>query len=269
MPKKRSNAWRRIRQSSRAANDIRIGHIDDPELRRNISISYEVVVPAETELRVQSGSGNQTVDGIRGPLEVTAGSGGSRFRRSATGYMRRPGPARSRSTGSRATSRPRLAADRSRQKTLQEASKPTAAVGASGLKQTAPGSVRVDTGSGGMDLRGVHGSLEAKAGSGTIEAEGSPTGAWTRPYRFRSSGAENAVGCGVRSGRPHQFRINIGTNNRIRCKARSGDKESTRPGRRRRCPSRRGNRIGRYRNPVVKQSSVVSLGVSQPPPAQL
>jgi DUF4097 and DUF4098 domain-containing protein YvlB len=29
-----------------------------------------------------------------------------------------------------------------------------------------------------MDLRGVRGSLDAKAGSGTIEAEGSPTGAW-------------------------------------------------------------------------------------------
>ena len=27
-----------------SGNDLRIGHIDDPELRRNISISYEVVV---------------------------------------------------------------------------------------------------------------------------------------------------------------------------------------------------------------------------------
>jgi DUF4097 and DUF4098 domain-containing protein YvlB len=29
-----------------------------------------------------------------------------------------------------------------------------------------------------MELRGVRGSLEAKAGSGTIRAEGDPTGAW-------------------------------------------------------------------------------------------
>jgi len=36
----------------------------------------------------------------------------------------------------------------------------------------------VDTGSGGMELHGVQGSLEAKAGSGDIHAEGSPTGAW-------------------------------------------------------------------------------------------
>jgi hypothetical protein len=31
-----------------SGNDIRIGHIDDPELRRNISISYELIVPVET-----------------------------------------------------------------------------------------------------------------------------------------------------------------------------------------------------------------------------
>ena len=29
-----------------------------------------------------------------------------------------------------------------------------------------------------MELHGVRGSLEAKAGSGTIRADGSPTGAW-------------------------------------------------------------------------------------------
>ena len=46
---------------------IRIGHIDDPELRRNISISYEVVVPAETQLRVESGSGRSEGGGNSRP----------------------------------------------------------------------------------------------------------------------------------------------------------------------------------------------------------
>src|SRR5690348_3368782 len=40
-----------------SGNDIRIGHVDDPELRHNISISYEVIVPANTQLRSSSGSG--------------------------------------------------------------------------------------------------------------------------------------------------------------------------------------------------------------------
>src|SRR5436309_12498763 len=58
-----------------SGNDIRIGHIDDPELKRNISISYEVIVPASTELRASSGSGNETISGISGSLEASTGSG--------------------------------------------------------------------------------------------------------------------------------------------------------------------------------------------------
>jgi len=62
-----------------SGNSIHIGHIEDPELRRNVSISYELTVPAETEMKAHSGSGNQTVDGIRGPVEINAGSGSVRI----------------------------------------------------------------------------------------------------------------------------------------------------------------------------------------------
>src|SRR5215813_5602979 len=53
-----------------SGNDIRVGHIDDPELKRNISISYELVVPASTELKASSGSGSQTISGISGTLDA-------------------------------------------------------------------------------------------------------------------------------------------------------------------------------------------------------
>ncbi len=161
-----------------SGNTIRIGHIDDPELRRNISISYELVVPAETELRVESGSGDQSVDGIRGPAELNAGSGGLRV--SAIGDRVRA------ETGSGDIEMERIKGN-VHAKTGSGSIRATDIAGGfeadtgSGhirLEQSAPGSVRVDTGSGGMELRGVQGSLEAKAGSGTIEAEGNPTGAW-------------------------------------------------------------------------------------------
>ncbi len=58
-----------------SGNDVRIGHIDDPELKRNVSISYEVVVPQETRLHASSGSGSESVFGISGPVEATTGSG--------------------------------------------------------------------------------------------------------------------------------------------------------------------------------------------------
>jgi DUF4097 and DUF4098 domain-containing protein YvlB len=38
--------------------------------------------------------------------------------------------------------------------------------------------VRAETGSGGLELRNVHGSLQAQAGSGDIKADGEATGEW-------------------------------------------------------------------------------------------
>ena len=54
---------------------IRIGRIEDRELRENVSISYEIVAPEETRLRARTGSGSQTVEGIRGPADIDTGSG--------------------------------------------------------------------------------------------------------------------------------------------------------------------------------------------------
>ncbi len=172
---KRLEANPPIQQSG---NTIRVGHIDDPDLRRNISISYEVIVPAETDLRVESGSGNQRVEGIRGPLQVSAGSGGLNI--SAIGDRVRA------ETGSgdieidrvQGNVRAKTGSGSIRADEIAGGFEADTGSGHISLQQTAPGSVRVDTGSGGMELRGVRGSLDAKAGSGTIEAEGSPTGAW-------------------------------------------------------------------------------------------
>jgi DUF4097 and DUF4098 domain-containing protein YvlB len=64
-----------------SGNDIRIGHIDDPELKRNISVSYEITVPESTELRTSSGTGEQSISDIHGPIEVTTGSGSLKLSR--------------------------------------------------------------------------------------------------------------------------------------------------------------------------------------------
>jgi Putative adhesin len=173
---KRLEANPPIQQSG---NDIRIGHIDDPELRHNISISYEVVVPAETELRVQSGSGDQRVEGIRGPLEVSAGSGGLKISAIGDQVHAETGSGNIDIDRVKGNVRAKTGSGSIDASDIAGAFEADSGSGRITLEQTAPGSVRVDTGSGGMELHGVHGSLEAKAGSGTIQAEGNPTGAWT------------------------------------------------------------------------------------------
>lgn len=173
---KRIEANPPIQQSG---NEIHIGRIDDPDLRHNISISYDVVVPAETDLRVQSGSGDQTVEGIRGPLEVSAGSGSLKISAIGDRVHAETGSGDIDIDRVKGNVRAKTGSGSIEANGIAGAFEGDSGSGPITLQQTAPGSVRVDTGSGGMELHGVTGSLEAKAGSGNIQADGSPTGAWS------------------------------------------------------------------------------------------
>lgn len=161
-----------------SGNDIRIGHIDDPELRRNVSISYEVTVPPNTQLRSSTGSGSQEISGISGPLEATTGSGGikiSNIRASVRAHAGSGNIQMSNITGSV------LAHTGSGSIHATEVAGGFDGETGSGhlvLEQSAPGSVRAETGSGGLELHNLHGSLRAQTGSGTIQADGEATGAW-------------------------------------------------------------------------------------------
>ena len=57
----------------KTGNTIRIGRLHNRV--RNVSISYVVYVPAETDLRVSTGSGRLTVDGLTGRVDGRTGSG--------------------------------------------------------------------------------------------------------------------------------------------------------------------------------------------------
>ncbi|MGI0129955.1 MAG: DUF4097 family beta strand repeat-containing protein, partial [Thermoplasmata archaeon] len=159
-------------------NTIRIGHIEDRELTRNISISYDLVVPADTRLAAQTGSGDQTIGGIRGPLKASTGSGSLRISDIGDEVRANTGSGDiqldaikggvSANTGS-GTIRARGVAGEF--------------VGETGsgnvhLEQTAPGRVKVTSGSGSVDLNGVRGALRVEAGSGNIRAQGEATGDW-------------------------------------------------------------------------------------------
>src|SRR5437588_5815676 len=161
-----------------SGNSIHIGHIEDPELRRNVSISYELTVPAETEMKAHSGSGNQTVDGIRGPVEINAGSGSVRISNIGDTVRADTGSGNMDIDRGKGNVRAHAGSGSIRATDVAGGFQANTGSGRITLSQISPGAVRVETGSGGMELRGVRGSLEAKAGSGTIRAEGDPTGAW-------------------------------------------------------------------------------------------
>ena len=162
-----------------SGNDIRIGHIDDPELRRNVSISYDIIVPADTQLRSHSGSGNQTIQGIQGSAEVEAGSGDLKISDIGNTVRADTGSGGIQIDQVKGNVHAKAGSGDIRGTGIAGGFEGRTGSGHIRVEQTAPGSVNVETGSGGIELTGVHGSLDASAGSGDISAEGSPTGSWT------------------------------------------------------------------------------------------
>jgi Putative adhesin len=162
-----------------SGNDIRIGHIDDPELKHNISISYEITVPENTQLRSSSGSGTQTISDISGPLEANTGSGELKVSNIGAGVRAHTGSGSIDADGIRGNLYARTGSGSIHATNVAGGFDGQTGSGHLTLEQSAPGSVHAETGSGGLELRNVKGSLQAQAGSGDVHVEGEATGEWT------------------------------------------------------------------------------------------
>lgn len=158
---------------------IRIGHIQDPDLRRHISISYELVVPAESQLKAKTGSGDQSVQGIRGPVNVGSGSGSLKISSIGDQVHASTGSGDIQINSVRGSVYLNSGSGSIRGQGIGGGITATTGSGDLRLTQTSPGPVKVETGSGSAELSGIKGSLRARTGSGEITAEGEPTGDWT------------------------------------------------------------------------------------------
>ena len=137
-------------------NNIRIDYVN----ARDISVDYEITVPADTTIRSHSGSGDQTIEGTRGNADLQSGSGDMRITR-VIGEIRMQ-------TGSGDVR-------------AREISGPIRGGAGSGdieIEETGAGNIDLHTGSGNITVRGIQGELHLEAGSGDITAEGKQTGAW-------------------------------------------------------------------------------------------
>lgn len=159
-------------------NVIRIGRFPDGSLARNISISYEVTVPAETKLAASTGSGSITVGAIKGPARLKSGSGSVTAGRVAdaveastgSGSIRIDGAASlEASTGSGSISAAAVAGP----------VKASSGSGSIRITQTGKGEATASSGSGAITLSGVDGAARARGASGSISIEGRPSGSWS------------------------------------------------------------------------------------------
>jgi DUF4097 and DUF4098 domain-containing protein YvlB len=137
-------------------NSIHIDYVN----ARDISINYEITVPADTTLRTHSGSGDQIVEGTHGNAELESGSGDLKLN-NLTGEIRLQ-------TGS----------GNVRAREISGSVHGGAGSGDIELEESGSGDIDLHTGSGNVTARGIHGAFRAEAGSGDITADGSQTGGW-------------------------------------------------------------------------------------------
>ncbi|MGA2389914.1 MAG: DUF4097 family beta strand repeat-containing protein [Candidatus Sulfotelmatobacter sp.] len=137
-------------------NSIRIDYVS----AHDISVDYEIVVPAETTVRAHSGSGDVTIAGTHGNLDVQSGSGDLKLSQIAGEIRLQTGSGNVRA---------------------HEIAGPVRGEAGSGdieVTETGPGDIDLHTGSGNITVHGMNGGLHAEAGSGDITAEGTQSSGW-------------------------------------------------------------------------------------------
>jgi DUF4097 and DUF4098 domain-containing protein YvlB len=157
---------------------IRIGDIEDREIARRVSISYEVAVPKPTRLTVKTGSGSQTITAAVAGVNASTGSGSV-----TVGVVDGPVEVR---TGSGAV-RVEGARDHAKVST-GSGSVDLGAIGGPVHVNTGSGSIEVreasggtselSTGSGRIEVSNLTGGLTANAASGSIRVSGTPEADW-------------------------------------------------------------------------------------------
>ncbi len=127
---------------SQNGNSIRVGEFEERDLSRNVSISYEILVPARTSVRSRTGSGGHRIDSLDGRVDAETGSGSIRLGRIG-------GPV-------------------------------VASTGSGSIEvMGAAGGLTARTGSGSIDATGIVGGVSAKTRRGGVKIERTPTSDWT------------------------------------------------------------------------------------------
>jgi hypothetical protein len=161
-----------------SGNTIRVGHIENRDWKNNISISYELVVPVQTKLHSESGSGDQIIGGIAGPVDASSGSGSVRLSNIGGETHARTGSGEIELNGIHGAARATAGSGSIRAIGIAGALTASSGSGSVKFEQTAAGDVEIGTGSGDVEIKGAKGAVKVQTGSGSITAQGDPLGDW-------------------------------------------------------------------------------------------
>jgi hypothetical protein len=159
-------------------NTIHIGRIDDRDLQRNVSIDYDLTVPAQTKVSSQTGSGDQEINGLQLAVNAHTGSGNITVENIGADVRARSGSGDLRIDGVKGALDAEAGSGNIRGHGIAGGVSANTGSGTIEIEQVAAGNVRAEAGSGNVRLHGVQGGLKAETGSGNITVDGNPTGDW-------------------------------------------------------------------------------------------
>jgi DUF4097 and DUF4098 domain-containing protein YvlB len=159
-------------------NDIHIGRIEDRELQQNVSIDYDLTVPAQTKLSSQTGSGDQNIRDLQLAVNARTGSGNVTAENIGAGVHVRSGSGNLKVNLVKGGLEAEAGSGNIHAGGIAGEISVNTGSGDIEVEQVAAGSVRAGTGSGSVRLRGVKGALRVETGSGDITVDGEPTGDW-------------------------------------------------------------------------------------------
>jgi hypothetical protein len=160
-------------------NTVQIGDIQNFRLQQNVSLSYDLVVPANTRARLASGSGDQVVETIRGPVEAHTGSGSIHTGHITEYVSVSTGSGQIELGGADGGVDVTVGSGSIQANAVAGSVKARAGSGTVRIAQIAPGDVDASTGSGSITLTGAQGSVRLRTGSGALMVEGQPAHDWT------------------------------------------------------------------------------------------
>ncbi len=168
-------------------NTIRIGKMGESQsgvwglfegLSDNVSIDYDLTVPAHTGLISRTGAGNQSIDGLQIPSTAKTGSGNITVENMVGDVYVSSGSGDLKIDSVRGALNVKTGSGNIRATGLAGQVSASTGSGNVEIQQVAVGNAKITTGSGRVNLRGVRGGLTVETGSGGIQVEGEPTGDW-------------------------------------------------------------------------------------------
>ena len=159
-------------------NSIRIGRIQDQALRNNVSIDYDVSVPKDTSVQAHTGSGDERVSDVSGPVRADSGSGNVIVSNVGAEVRAQTGSGDLDISNVQGRAYTQTGSGNIKATAISGGFDARAGSGDITFEQNGSGSVRAETGSGNVRLHNVSGGVEAGAGSGDVEVDGKMASDW-------------------------------------------------------------------------------------------